>query len=154
MAVAASSSNYLKLPPRPSLTKNHFSCTIHGGLTRNVVVKARKDDHHAHYGGKLVDENMIVLRMRIKKMKTLESGHDQPPSNWMGWEKKYFASHYNEDVLEAVGVLQSCLMNARPSMALGMLAILALSLPISTYVLLVNFVELARGLLDSGFHPP
>ncbi|GMN28300.1 hypothetical protein TIFTF001_002013 [Ficus carica] len=72
-------------------------------------------------GGRLVDENMIVLRMRIRGVKMLENGHDgrdQPPSDWMEWEKQYFV-HYNEDVLEGIGLLQNYLMNIRPSLALG-----------------------------------
>ncbi|KAL3525503.1 hypothetical protein ACH5RR_013875 [Cinchona calisaya] len=150
MELATSFSNHLNLhAARPSLTTKHSSCKKHGLVTRKVavVIKARKDDH-VHHEGKIVDENMIVLRMRIKQMKMLESGnhdHNQPPSNWMEWEKKYYATHYNEDVFEAVGLLQRCLMNTRPSLALGMSAILALSLPISTFHLLLNFVELVKG---------
>ncbi|GJV82543.1 hypothetical protein Tco_1522441 [Tanacetum coccineum] len=46
--------------------------------------------------GKLVDENMIVLRMRIKE---LEMG-GLPPTmleSWMEWEKKYYPD-YNKDM--------------------------------------------------------
>ncbi|KAJ8545910.1 hypothetical protein K7X08_018493 [Anisodus acutangulus] len=64
---------------------------------RRKVVNARFDQHNRG-GSKNVDENMIVLRMRIKE---LEAGKSGPSSNWMGWEKKYFA-HYNEDVCEAI----------------------------------------------------
>lgn len=156
MELATSFSNYLKLPARQSITTDiHPTCTRHDRLARKVFIKARNDDHVHHGSGKLVDKNMIVLRMRIKEMKILESGHDQPPSNWMEWERNYFATHYNKDVLEAIGLLQSFLMNTRPSLALGMLAILALSLPISTSLLLLNFIELVKGLFfsASGFHP-
>ncbi|KAK2652379.1 hypothetical protein Ddye_012235 [Dipteronia dyeriana] len=75
-------------------------------------------DHH--YGGRLVDENMIVLRMRIGEIKMLEK-RNEPPSNSMEWEKKYYANNgHDEDVLEAVGFLQNNLMNMRPDLALGL----------------------------------
>ncbi|MCD7467459.1 hypothetical protein HAX54_004907 [Datura stramonium] len=107
---------------------------------RRRVVNARFDEHNR--GGRsknIVDENMIVLRMRIKEMKLLEAGELGPPSNWMGWEKKYFA-HYNEDVCEAVGLLQIYLMETRPALALGMLALICLSVPFSTYFLVMEIM--------------
>ncbi|KAJ8567431.1 hypothetical protein K7X08_019639 [Anisodus acutangulus] len=67
---------------------------------RRQVVNARFERHNRG-GSKIVDENMIILRMRIKEMKLLEAGKSRPPSNWMGWEKKYFA-YYNEDVCEVI----------------------------------------------------
>ncbi|KAL3526995.1 hypothetical protein ACH5RR_011651 [Cinchona calisaya] len=156
MEFATSSSSFLKLPAMPSLMINNPSTRRkHGLLARKVfIVKARKDHDNVHHGGKLVDESMIVLRMRIKEMKMLESGHDdQLPSNWMEWEKKYYFAHYNEDVCEAIGLLQTYLMKTRPSLALGTLAILALSVPISTCLVLLNFAELVKGLvLVSGIH--
>lgn len=71
-----------------------------------------------------MDENMIVLRMRIK----VETG-GLPPTrseNWMEWEKKYY-EHYIEDVCEIMRMLQMCLMNNRPSLVLGTLALLMLT---------------------------
>ncbi|KAK4346761.1 hypothetical protein RND71_033100 [Anisodus tanguticus] len=109
---------------------------------RRKVVNARFDQHNRG-GSKNVDENMIVLRMRIKE---LEAGKSEPSSNWMGWEKKYFA-HYNEDVCEVIGLLQMYLMETRPALALGMLALLCLSVPFSTYVLVLHIMEMAKFIL-------
>lgn len=100
---------------------------------------------HNQGESKLVDENMIVLRIRIKEMKLLEAGKMGPPSNWMEWEKKYYA-HYNEDVCEAIGLIQIYLMESRPALALGMLALLCLSVSYSTYVLILHAMEMTQTL--------
>ncbi|KAH0671734.1 hypothetical protein KY290_026429 [Solanum tuberosum] len=120
----------------PSVTK----------MPKRVVINARFDQYNR--GGRSVDENMIVLRMRIKDMKLLETEKSGPPSNWMGWEKKYF-SHYNEDVCEAIGLLQMYLMETRPALALGMLALICLSLSLSTYFLLQQVIEMAKFILQA-----
>ena len=71
-------------------------------------------------------------------------------SDWMEWEKKYYVQYYNEDVCEGVGLLQSFLMDTRPCLALGMGAILALSVPISSFVVIAHAIEVAKWVL-SGF---
>ncbi|KAF3620470.1 hypothetical protein FXO38_18905 [Capsicum annuum] len=111
-----------------------------------LAVSARSFDQHNRGGSKIVDENMIVLRMRIKEMKLLEVGKSGPPSNWMGWEKMYFP-HYNEDVCEVIGLLQMYLMETRPALALGMLALICLSVPFSTYSLFLQVMEMAKFIL-------
>ncbi|KAI5684343.1 hypothetical protein M9H77_05571 [Catharanthus roseus] len=108
---------------------------------KKLIVCARKDE----YRNNLVDENMIVLRRRIKEMKMLEMGQTTP-SNWMEWEKKYFVN-YNEDVCEAIGLLQMYLMNVSPSLALGIIALVALSVPISTSFVLFNVIEMVKKIL-------
>lgn len=110
-----------------------------------LVVCARNKDGYS--GSKLVDENMIVLRMRIKEMNRSSSEAGKLPSNnWMEWEKKYFW-HYNDVVFEVVRLLQMYLMETRPALALGMLTLLSLSVPISTYVLVQHAVEIGKSLL-------
>lgn len=104
---------------------------------------------------KSVDENMIVLRMRIKKMKVIEGGGGNndvvaPSSEWKEWERRVF-THYHEGVCDSVEMLQSYLMNTRPSVALGMLALIAMSVPFSSSVVLANALKLAKGLL-AGCH--
>ncbi|KAK3218364.1 hypothetical protein Dsin_012334 [Dipteronia sinensis] len=100
------------------------------------------------YGGRLVDENMIVLRMRIRENKMLET-RNEPPSNWMEWEKRYYAHNgYNEDVFEALGFVQNCLMNNRPALALGLIALLVMS----TGVLLFHGIEIAQIIIFFLFH--
>ncbi|XP_057505814.1 uncharacterized protein LOC130789098 [Actinidia eriantha] len=119
---------------------------------RKVVnIRARREmaEGGDYGGGRVVDENMIVLRMRIRQAEMSEGRHEVL-SNWMEWEKKYYAQYYNEDVCEGVGLLQSFLMDTRPCLALGMGAILALSVPISSFVVIAHAIEVAKWVL-SGF---
>jgi hypothetical protein len=109
-------------------------------------VNARRERNGRDYGGRLVDENMIELRVRLRELKMLET-REEPPSNWMEWEKQYYA-YYDEDVCEAIGQLQSYLMSIRPSLALGMVALVTLSLPISSGVVLFQMIEMAKGILS------
>ncbi|GKV47131.1 hypothetical protein SLEP1_g54054 [Rubroshorea leprosula] len=104
-----------------------------------------KDNRRDFYQGKLVDESMIELRMRIKEIKASE----KLPDGWMEWEKRYFV-HYNANIIVAVGLLQNFLMNVRPSVGLGMMALVMLSLPVSTWVILFHAAEFAKGFI-SGF---
>ncbi|KAL0446800.1 UNVERIFIED_CONTAM: hypothetical protein Slati_1807900 [Sesamum latifolium] len=95
-----------------------------------------------HYNGRLVDENLIVLRRRIHEMKIMEKNIDEPPSEWWAWEKQWH-KFYTSDVLELVGLLQILLMNARPSIVLGLGAFLVFSVFMSLFVIfccLVNIV--------------
>lgn len=101
------------------------------------------------YGGRLVDENMIVLRLRIRETKLSEKSDEQLPSDWMEWEKKYYVD-YTKDVCEAMGLLQNCLMDMRPSFTLGMIAIVILGVLVSSGVALLHAVEIIRTIL-SGF---
>ena len=68
---------------------------------------------------------MVVLRMRIHQTKMAE-----PPSEWMEWEKQYYSS-YDSDIFELVGILQTFLMNTRPGVAVGLLALFLFSVPTS-----------------------
>ena len=102
-----------------------------------------------YYNGRLVDENMIVLRKRIHEMKMIERNYE-PPAEWTNWEKSLYAN-YDSNICEAMGFLQSELMDIRPSLALGMVALIALSVPTSTAVALFHLVELAKEVL-AGLH--
>ncbi|KAL6324776.1 hypothetical protein AAG906_018303 [Vitis piasezkii] len=126
------STSSLLLPSAPCFS----SCAVLPEKHVRKVVAASNGTSGRDYGGKLVDENMIVLRMRIREMKMLR-------------RKRYY-ERYNGDVCEAVGLLQSYLMNIRPSLALGFLALITLSVPISTAVVILHAIEMARGIL-SGF---
>lgn len=114
--------------------------------TRRSLIYASKRDSFGHqYDGKLVDENMILLRMRIHEIEMVEM-KTKAPSDWTEWEKKYF-ENYGSDVCEAVGLLQRMLMNTRPSFAVGMLALVSLSMSISMLQLVFHLVELAKGII-------
>ncbi|CAL5372558.1 unnamed protein product [Camellia sinensis] len=112
---------------------------------RFVPIRAKRgvDGGDLYGGDRPVDEGMIVLRMRIRELKLSEMSHVLP-SDWMEWEKKYY-ENYNEDVCEAMGWLQSVLMNTRPSLAMGMVALVALSLPFSSFVFILQAIEVAKG---------
>ncbi|XP_021296778.1 uncharacterized protein LOC110426019 [Herrania umbratica] len=114
-----------------------------------IVASCRGSDG-PDYVGKLVGESMIVLRLRIKEIKISEN-RVELPSDWMEWEKQYFP-HYNEDVFEAMGLLQNFLMNMRPSLAVGMVALVLLSVPLSSGLTLFQALQIAQGFI-SRFNP-
>eukprot|EP00257_Ricinus_communis_P011494 XP_002532637.2 uncharacterized protein LOC8268623 [Ricinus communis] len=138
------------------LSFKHFS--LHGRRSppsRMVMFSAsnRESRKRGYSSGRLVDENMITLRMRIREMKMLEtSDEEQLPLGWMEWEKKLFL-HYNEHVYEALGFLQNHFMNTRPCLALGLVAVAVLCVPISTGVVLFHFMHFSKDILSLGFPP-
>ncbi|KAK4423482.1 hypothetical protein Salat_1931000 [Sesamum alatum] len=99
----------------------------------------REGDNH-HYNGGVVDENMIVLRMRIHEMKR----NYEAPMEWTGWEKRVYPN-YDSMICDTLMWLQCHLMETRPGVALGMVALVALSVPTSTAVVLIKFLELIKG---------
>lgn len=90
---------------------------------------------------------MIVLRKRIREMEMVERD-DEPPVGWMDWEKDIYPS-YDMIICDAMRFLQSYLMETRPSLALGVIGLIALSVPISTGVVVLNLLELSRGVLSA-----
>lgn len=143
-----------------SLSSYTFSCRPFSAIKsksplltfKNVFVKACCEKNGRDHGGsRLVDENMILLRMRIRDMNKLEQKTEHaPPSHWKEWEKEYYTTNYASDIYEAVGLLQCLLMNTRPGLALGMAALIALSVLISTGVVTLQVLEVTNKLL-SGF---
>ncbi|XAR52488.1 hypothetical protein NMG60_11020604 [Bertholletia excelsa] len=149
----ASSSTFIRpspvLPQRPS-------CAIGKAEQRRgrrlpaPILAARNEAHGRDYwGGRLVDESMIILRKRIHEMKMIERNYE-PPSHWSDWEKSCYAG-YDAFICEAVGLLQSQLMNTRPSLALGVMALVMMSVPTSVALLLLHAVGVTQGVL-SGIH--
>ncbi|GKU90215.1 hypothetical protein SLEP1_g4235 [Rubroshorea leprosula] len=108
------------------------------------IFAAKKEARGRDSGGRIVDESMIVLRKRIHEMKMIERNYE-PPADWMEWEKRFYTS-YDSMICEIMGVLQSQLMNTRPSVALGVMALIALSLPISATVVFSQLTEMAKGI--------
>ncbi|XP_043694656.1 uncharacterized protein LOC122645414 [Telopea speciosissima] len=139
------SSLFLPNPPQPSSSKsNRRKIGFRHRCNRYpTTLAAAKGDGSGR--GKLVDENMIVLRKRIQEMKMVER-NQEPPENWMEWEKKYYTD-YDSDVCEAVGLLQTQLMETRPSVALGMVALVAISVPTSTFMVALHLMEMANWIL-------
>ncbi|KAF8030626.1 hypothetical protein BT93_E2919 [Corymbia citriodora subsp. variegata] len=114
-----------------------------------VVSAAKRDSYEGGCSGRLADEGMIILRKRIHEMKMIERNYE-PPQDWTEWEKKYYTC-YDEYVCKFVGVLQSQLMSTRPSVALGMLTFMMMSVPVSSAVILSRAVEVVIRTL-SGVH--
>lgn len=140
-----------KLSLRPPVFNKNLITTSQKAQRRMINrTRCEAGDHnHDHDMGKSVDESMIVLRLRIKEMKMLEEANQEAaPSNWMEWEKHYYyCGHYYHDVFEAIRLLQSCLMSLRPSFALGMFALVALSMLMSSGVALFHALEISKSLL-------
>nr|XP_027095553.1 uncharacterized protein LOC113715525 [Coffea arabica] len=112
----------------------------------SAMRRSEADHHDQNYSsGRMVDENMIVLRKRIHETKMIERNYE-PPSEWMDWEKKYYTS-YDSMICEVMGFLQSHLMDTRPSLALGMIALVGLSVPTSTFLVMSQLMELTKGVL-------
>ncbi|KAF3788941.1 hypothetical protein EJ110_NYTH19851 [Nymphaea thermarum] len=131
---------------RPPVSGHRISRRSSGRLCLQVVAASRKDANSREFSSKIVDENMIVLRMRINEMKMVER-NQEAPEDWMEWEKRYYAS-YDSDVCKGVGMLQTFFMNTRPSVALGMLALLGFSVPSSVFLMLINLIEVGKGVAD------
>ncbi|KAL2546223.1 uncharacterized protein Fot_15456 [Forsythia ovata] len=134
------SGNFMLQKPSPSRR---------AGSVYSPVFAVKRDAGHdkGHLRGRLVDENMIVLRMRIHQMKTAEETHapSLPPADWMEWEKKWYVN-YDSDVFEAVGLLQNLLMDSRPSLVLGVVALMIFSGSTSLALLLCNLVDIFKGI--------
>lgn len=139
--------------PSPSRSKNRkFGQVKPRPSGRKVSVKAVMDSGDSNYKrqGQMVDESMIVLRKRIHEMKMIERNYE-PPVNWMAWEKQYY-SCYDELICQGVGFLQSYLMNCRPSLALGLVAVVAMSVSASGFMVASRLLELANGVLSAAGH--
>nr|XP_009803715.1 PREDICTED: uncharacterized protein LOC104249044 [Nicotiana sylvestris]XP_016497327.1 PREDICTED: uncharacterized protein LOC107816153 [Nicotiana tabacum] len=147
--MATTSTSFLTSSPiLPSLFSPKTKSSSRASRTKTLAMKREAHDQN-YYNGRLVDENMIVLRKRIHEMKMIERNYE-PPAEWTNWEKSLYAN-YDSNICEAMGFLQSELMDIRPSLALGMVALIALSVPTSTAVALFHLVELAKEVL-AGLH--
>ncbi|WOL02862.1 hypothetical protein Cni_G11581 [Canna indica] len=114
----------------------------------SLVVSAREEDGGAgrHFGGRLVDENMLTLRKRIHELRMadeeMNSGDCEAPEDWMEWERE---RRYHETyVWELMGLLQVVLLNTRPVVGLASMAALVLSLPASVLMILSHLVHSLR----------
>ncbi|XVF02811.1 hypothetical protein REPUB_Repub04eG0206400 [Reevesia pubescens] len=112
------------------------------------IFSIRREAHDQNASGRLVDENMIVLRKKIHELKMIERNYE-PRADWMEWEKRYYTS-YDSIICDVLGVLQSQLMNTRPSLALGMLVLIMLSVPTSAALLFSYLMEITKGVVLSG----
>ncbi|GLJ09344.1 hypothetical protein SUGI_0106950 [Cryptomeria japonica] len=89
-------------------------------------IKAWYGDYDCNEGPNMVDANMSILRRRMYELKLQESFYI-PPQEWMEWEKNMLP-HYYSAISQATGILQSCLMSTRPSIALAALSLVLMSM--------------------------
>lgn len=90
---------------------------------------------------------MIILRKRIHEMKVIDRNYE-PPAEWMDWEKQYYGRR-DEFICELVGLLQLQLMNTRPSLALGMLMLISMSVPSSAVMMISRLMEAANAVVST-----
>ncbi|GFP78818.1 hypothetical protein PHJA_000025300 [Phtheirospermum japonicum] len=94
--------------------------------------------------------------MRIKKMKSIEARKDQdhhtklPSPDRNERETKLVSRYHIEDVFEVIELLQSYFAKTRPGVALGVLTLLAMSLPFSQSHILAHALKVAKVLLGGG----
>nr|XP_010916325.1 uncharacterized protein LOC105041169 [Elaeis guineensis] len=141
--ITSSSCSYS--PPFPLRLPHRPMGLFLGRKSQMIQFAHKRDTYGWDYGGGLVDENMIVLRKRIHEMKMAEMNYEAP-SNWMDWERRYYAS-YQSDVCGIVGLLQKVLMNTRPSLAIGMMALLVSGVPTSMVLILMHLMEASSSIL-------
>lgn len=116
-------------------------------VAHNPIVASMKmgGDHGGEWrhSGRLVDENMIVLRRRIHEMKMKEEENCAPPrsSRWWAWEKQWY-KRYSSDVVEIVGLLQIAVMHGRPILVLGAGAFLVICIVLAIYVILCTLLHI------------
>lgn len=82
-------------------------------------------------GSRVVDENMVVLKMRIQEFMDREKVKEEE------WE---WFKNYDSDVYELVGLLQILMMNSRPSLVLGVFALLLFTSSTSLLLLFSYFL--------------
>ena len=163
------SSTKFKIPSNP-FSKYHYCSKI--GLENRIInhprkiVASRREAgvrRHGHPkndggsgsgpgdggGGRMVDENIVILRKRICEMKMVEKNNYEPPSHWSVWERKYHTL-YDFLVCQSMGLLQAQMMKSRPSSVLGLTILILFSVPTCSALILIHFVEIAKGVLAAG----
>ncbi|GLJ09349.1 hypothetical protein SUGI_0107130 [Cryptomeria japonica] len=95
-------------------------------------IKAWYGDYDCNEGPNLVDRNMSVLRRRMYELK-LQQRFYIPPKEWMEWEKNMLSDYFST-ISQATGILQSCLMSTRPSIALATLSLVLMGMGASLSV--------------------
>lgn len=95
----------------------------------------------------MVDEDMIVLRLRIKELEMMEKGEKVcVPSNWFEWEKKYYMQ-FQSGICREIGYMQLFLMNSRPSFGMGIIGFVVSSVLISNVLLIFHGIEMIEGII-------
>ncbi|KAG2301757.1 hypothetical protein Bca4012_059991 [Brassica carinata] len=149
-ATLISSISPLRFHPLVSSPNKTMTFRTQNKKMKMVRVSAAASSGKDHYygGGRMVDENMILLRKRIHEMKMVERNYE-PPSHWTEWEKRFYSS-YDSVICDSVGLLQSFLMNSRPTVAIATLLLLLVSVPVSSSVLAFRLLDLLHWVLAAA----
>lgn len=121
-----------------------------------MLCSAKKHDRYGHgygYGhdpGRLVDENMFVLHKRIDELRAADGADPEGLLfDWAEWERDYYyAGRYGSDVDGVVGLIRLVLMRTRPSVAIGLVAILILGVPTSMALVGFHLVDAFRSMFN------
>lgn len=100
--------------------------------------------------GRLVDEDMATLWRRIREARAESSEEDgifdaddggiPLPTGWTELERHHHGS-YVVGVRGAVGLLEALLVNARPGLGAGLLAVLLLGVPASLFLVCAQLIR-------------
>ncbi|KAI4339461.1 hypothetical protein MLD38_024404 [Melastoma candidum] len=130
---------------------------LYGGISRIPnqgksfpLVRARRDLGDGDYAGRIVDDNMIVLRTRIRDLKISEEARcERAPfsgSQWTEWEEDYHELSCQKEGRGVIGFLHTWMMHQGPGSLMILVAILSLCTGITATWLVSAAMELARGL--------
>ncbi|KAF5737839.1 hypothetical protein HS088_TW13G00730 [Tripterygium wilfordii] len=139
----------ISFPSTPTVRPTSFNFGRWRRVSNSQIVVSVRGTDDREYDGRLVDDDMSTLRVRIREMKVQEE-RKNVPSDWMEWEKQYYSVDYCVDVGEAMGLLQKNLLNTRPSLALGIVAFVFLSVLMSSGMVLVCALELVKKIIVLG----
>ncbi|KAL6838558.1 hypothetical protein ACP4OV_031614 [Aristida adscensionis] len=145
-----------------------------GGGARGVVLgvlaprSGRRDGCGGGGGDGLVDEDMATLRRRIREARAAlaaagEDGIDrddadagagaalQLPAGWTELERRHHGS-YVAVVRAAAGLLEACLVRARPGLGAAAVALLLLSLPATLLLVCAQLISAVDSLSSAGLN--
>lgn len=84
-----------------------------------------------------------MLRKRIHELEVAERNYEAP-SHWSDWERRYYAAGYGSDVCALAGLLQTLLLKTRPGVGIGIVVLMAMSVPASAVLIWGQLVELLK----------
>jgi hypothetical protein len=146
-----SSSHCLSSLPLKTQYNSRFPCAFPHHSARksqSVVMVGNRGTDGWDLDSDRVDEDMFVLRKRIQKIRITDESMSET-SGWMEWEKEYYLTAYSSDVCELVGLLQRFLMNTRPSLAIGSILLVLISVPTSFGFLLHRLIVVSGSVLSA-----
>ncbi|XP_062231890.1 uncharacterized protein LOC133929230 [Phragmites australis] len=139
------------------------------GGNRNVLLGAaprsgRRGGWDADSNSSSVDEDMATLQRRIRETRAalseddIDNGTDAgvglpPPAEWTELEQRHHWS-YMAGVRGAAGLLQAFLVNARPGLGAGVVALLLLGLPASLFLVCAQLITAVDSLSSAGLNGP